>query len=233
MVTVSLVSYKTGHKIDLPAWSEIAHANGALLFVDAVQALGAMEVDAASADFMCAASYKWLLGQHGLSIFFVNPHLSASVTPPYAAFRGVKDPFALDRFDRYELLPDARRFEEGMPNFPGIFVLANALEFLLSIGLNQIAEHNIALATRLLAGLIEAGVDPLTPLDPQARAAIVSFESSHAEEIALTLARRGVHVWGRDGRVRMSPHLYNTESDIDALLGALADFGQCAKLRSH
>ena len=109
MVAVSLVSYKTGHKIELSAWAEVAHACGAMLFIDAVQALGAVEVDATCADFLCAATYKWLLGQHGLSIFFVNPSLEG-VVPSYAAFRGVRNLFAPDRFDRYELLPDARPF---------------------------------------------------------------------------------------------------------------------------
>jgi selenocysteine lyase/cysteine desulfurase len=70
----------------------------------------------------------------------------------------VKELFAADRFDRYELHPDARRFEEGMPNFPAMFVLVNALEFLLSIGISDIAAHSGALASRLLAGLVEAGI---------------------------------------------------------------------------
>ena len=215
------MSYKTGHKIHLPAWAEIAHGCGALLFVDGVQDLGAVEVDAAPADFLCAATYKWLLGQHGLSILYVNPLLPAGVQPPYVAFRAVKELFGADRFDRYELLPDARRFEEGMPNFPGMFVLANALEFLLSIGISDIAGHNGALASRLLAALVEAGIEPLTPVDPEDRAGIVSFETPRAEEITSALSKRGIHVWGRDGRVRISPHLYNTDADIDALLAHL------------
>jgi len=227
MVVASLVSYKTGHKIDLGAWAEIAHASGALLFVDAVQALGAVEVNATQADFLCGATYKWLLGQHGLAIFYINPGLSDLIAPPYAGYRGVKDLFPADP-DRYELLPDARRFEEGMPNFPALYVLNNALEFLLSTGVDRIAAHNEALASKLISGLLSAGIRPLTPAEPQARASIISFETTQPERIAAELARRRVHLWGRNGRLRISPHLYNDERDIEAVLVHLVELARLA-----
>ena len=222
LVVASLVSYKTGHKIDLAAWAEIAHASGALFFVDGVQALGAVEVDATRADFLCGATYKWLLGQHGLAIFYINPSLRDYIVPPYAGYRSVKDLFPADP-DRYEFFPDARRFEEGMPNFPALYVLNNALEFLLSIGIDRIAAHNEALASKLINGLLAEGIKPLTSKEPRSRASIVSFETAQPERIAAELAQRGVHVWGRDGRLRVSPHLYNGEHDIEAVLAHLVE----------
>ena len=216
LVAVSLVSFKTGHKIDLRTWADIVHARDALLFVDAVQALGAVEVEAGAADFLCAATYKWVLGQHGVAVFYVNPSLSG-MNPPYVAFRGVKDLFPAER-GSYALLPDARRFEEGMPNFPALFVLADACEFLLSVGIGRIEAHNGELAGLVLAGLVEMGLAPLTPRDQDVRGAIVSFEVPGAEEITAALAESGVHVWGRDGRIRISPHLYNSAADIDVAL---------------
>ena len=222
LVVASLVSYKTGHKIDLAAWAEIARASGALFFVDGVQALGAVEVDATRADFLCGATYKWLLGQHGLAIFYINPSLRDYIVPPYAGYRSVKDLFPADP-DRYEFFPDARRFEEGMPNFPALYVLNNALEFLLSIGIDRIAAHNEALASKLINGLLAEGIKPLTSTEPRSRASIVSFETAQPERIAAELVQRGVHVWGRDGRLRISPHLYNDEHDIEAVLAHLVE----------
>jgi cysteine desulfurase / selenocysteine lyase len=222
LVVASLVSYKTGHKIDLAAWAEIAHASGAMLFVDAVQALGTVEVDATRADFLCGATYKWLLAQHGLAILYINPSLCHHIAPPYAGYRAVKNLFPADP-DRYEFFPDARRFEEGMPNFHALYVLNNALEFLLSIGVDRIAAHNEALAAKLMNGLLAAGIKPLTSTESQSRASIVSFETAEPERIAAELARRGVHVWGRDGRLRISPHLYNDEHDIEAVLAHLVE----------
>jgi cysteine desulfurase/selenocysteine lyase len=221
LIVVSLVSYKTGHKIDLQAWARIAHAAGALLFVDAVQALGAIPIDATQADFLCGATYKWLLGQHGVALLYVNPALSQRIDPPYVGYRGVKDLFPPNRFERYDLWGDARRFEEGMPNYPALYVLNNALGRLVSIGVDRIAAHNAALADKLISGLLSQGVEPLTSLDPAARASIVSIETAQPEQIVAELARRRVHVWGRDGRIRISFHLYNDDSDVDAILGIL------------
>ena len=110
-----------------------------------------------------------------------------------------------------------------MPNFPALYVLNNALEFLLSIGVDRIAAHNEALANKLINGLLAAGVEPLTSTEPQSRASIVSFETAQPERIAAELAQRGVHVWGRDGRLRISPHLYNDEHDIEAVLAHLVE----------
>ncbi|HEY0616783.1 MAG TPA: aminotransferase class V-fold PLP-dependent enzyme [Kribbella sp.] len=218
LVVASLVSYKNGFKIDLPELSQVAHAHGALLFIDAVQAAGAVEIAAGAADFLCAGTYKWLLGAHGLAAFYVNPSVAERIHPPYVGYRGVVDLFAADRFERYTLLPDARRFEEGMPNYLGLHVLENALTVVLDIGVDTIAEHNARLVDQAMTGLLRLGIEPLTPKDPRARGAIVSFETGREAEITDGLALAGIGVWGRDGRVRIAPHLYNTPEDVDMFL---------------
>jgi selenocysteine lyase/cysteine desulfurase len=221
LVVASMVSYRNGFKIDLPQLAEVAHAHGALLFVDAVQAVGAVEIDATPADFLCAGTYKWVLGAHGLAMFYVNPAIADRIDPPYVGYRGVTDLFAPDRYERYELLADARRFEEGMPNYLGLHVLENALTFLLDLGIANIAEHNALLVELLMTGLLGLGIEPLTPTEPAHRGAIVSFETPRDSEITALLAQEGIAVWGRDGRLRMAPHLYNTAEEIDVFLRAL------------
>jgi cysteine desulfurase/selenocysteine lyase len=222
LVVASLVSYKNGFLIDLPQLASAAHERGALLFVDAVQAAGAVAVDASAADFLCAATYKWLLGAHGLAIFYASPAVSDRLAPPYVAYRSVTDLFAADRLERYQLFPDARRFEEGMPNYLGMHVLENALEFVLATGVDAIAAHNAELVALAMSGLAELGVMPLTPRDPTRRGSIVSFATPYDAEITRRLVDRGVSVWGRDGRVRIAPHMYNTAGDIDVFLKNLA-----------
>ncbi|WP_248960645.1 aminotransferase class V-fold PLP-dependent enzyme [Sphaerisporangium perillae] len=222
LVVASLVSYENGFLVDLPALAAAAHERGALLFVDAVQAAGAVPFDAGVADFLCAGTYKWLLGAHGLAIFYVNPDALDRLAPPYVAYRGVTDLFAADRLERFELYPDARRFEEGMPNYLGLHVLENALEFVLSIGVEAIASHNAELVAVAMQGLADLGVAPLTPREPGRRGSIVSFATSREAEITRRLGEHGVSVWGRDGRVRISPHIYNTVADVQEFLRHLA-----------
>lgn len=223
LVIASLVSYKSGFKHDLERLAAVVHAGGAQLLVDAVQAVGAIPVEAGDADFLVAASYKWLLGSHGVGVLYVNRALHATIEPAYVGWRGVVDIFTPDRFDRYTLHPDARRFEEGMPNYLGLYVLERALELLGRVGVEAVAHHDAALAQRLLDGYERLGRVPLTPRDPARRAGIVAVEEPRCVEIAARLAEQRILVWGKDGRIRVAPHLYNTSADVDAYLDAFAE----------
>lgn len=221
-VVVSLVSFKTGFTFDLAALGELVHRKGALLVVDAVQAAGVLPIHAEHCDFLCAGAYKWLLGTHGISIFYVSKRLFPDIHPPYVAWRGVTDFFDPKRFERYELWPDARRFEEGMPNYLGLTVLENALKLLLAFGVENIAAHVRPLVDRLYAGVQELGLTPLTPADPAQRAGIVSLAAPRCGEVTARLKERQVYVWGRDNRLRLSVHLYNDAADIETALAELA-----------
>ena len=221
LVLASMVSYKTGYRMDIPALSAVAHKSGALLFVDAVQAFGAIPIDCNSADFICACTYKWQLGCHGLAVLYARPDAVARLEIPYVGWRGVVDLFPPGPLGTFKLYADARRFEEGMPNYPAMFVLENALTFLEEIGIDRIAAHNASLVAQAMSGLEELGLTMLTTRNPQARAGIVSFETPLAVKVTSMLGASGIHVWGKDGRVRLSAHLYNTADDIAQFIAAV------------
>lgn len=221
LVLASTVSFKTGNRMDIAALSAVTRERDALLFVDAIQAFGAIPVDCDSADFLCAGTYKWQLGCHGLAVLYVKPGLTDRLEVPYVGYRSVVDIFPPGPNGTFELHDDARRFEEGMPNYPAIFVLENALTFLEEIGVNRIAAYNASLITQAMSGLEELGIVTLTTRDPDARASIVSFETPLAAEVVSRLGKSGIHVWGRDGRIRMSAHLYNNSDDIVQFITAI------------
>jgi selenocysteine lyase/cysteine desulfurase len=222
LVVVSLVSYKNGQRLDVHWITERAHEAGALVFVDAVQALGAVQVSARGLDFLSAGTFKWLLGSHGVSLFYASPTLPGTLAPPYVGYRGVQDLFPCEGPSAFALWPDARRFEEGMPNHLGICVLANALRFVLNVGVGDIEKHNLALVARIREGLDELGISVLGGAAP-ATGSIVAFTSDRFEEIHQRLSQQGTTVWARDGRVRLSPHLYNTLEDIDTVVAQLRE----------
>lgn len=221
LVVVSLVSYRTGQLLDPATICDAAHQHGALVFGDAVQAMGAVEVDAGDLDYLCAGTFKWLGGVHGVALFYANPQTTTGGRPPYASYRGVTDLFAPDRLQRVDLHPGARRFEEGMPNYLAIGVLHSSLSRLRDIGIPRIQRHNCALGERLIDGLQAQGIRPVGPKDLQQRSSIVSFRTTHESAIGAALAERGTTVWARDGSVRLSAHLYSTPSDIDDALTQL------------
>jgi selenocysteine lyase/cysteine desulfurase len=220
LVGVSAVSFLSGFRWDLEALAGLVHDRGALLLVDAAQALGAVPVPAAQIDFTVACTFKWLLGCHGLAVLCVHPRVK-DLLPDYVSWKGVRDQFAPDRLETYHPWEDARRFEEGMPNYPALFVLENALDYLAALSPEFIAAKIERLASRAVDGLHAQGWDLLTPEDPSARAGIVSFREPSAKGIVAALRERNVFVWGGEGRVRLSAHVYNSEADIDRFLTEL------------
>ena len=223
LVIVSLVSFNSGMRIDLDRLAEVVHSHDAYLFIDATQAFCAIPIDATVADFLVASPFKWALGVPGATVFYVNPRLD-DVTPAHVGWKSVRDIFAPDRLVTYSLWPDARRFEEGMPSYPALYVLQDTLSYLIDIGIETISQDLTKLTDRLLKGLLAMGVEPLTPLEPVHRAGIVSFESALHRGIVDSLSERNIFVWGREGRVRISPHFYNSANDIDCFLNAYGDF---------
>lgn len=221
LVVVSLASYRTGQLMDTSAICRAAHAHGAAVFADAVQAMGAVEIAAGEVDYLCAGTFKWLGAAHGLAIFYARERPTGAATVPYVAYRGVRDLFPAGDFGHFEMRSDARRFDEGMPNYLGVSVLESSLSRLASIGISRVQLHNRALTDRLLRGLTNLGIVPDGPRQLDRRTSIVSFRTSAEAVIGEQLAQRGSVVWARDGSVRISMHLYNTFDDVDDVLAKL------------
>ena len=224
LVSVSQVSYKTGTQFPyLLELSREVHRRGAIFVVDATQAIGRVPVSAEGVDFLVASSYKWLLGVHGLGLVYCAPHLLDELVPGAAGWYSIIDPFAPDRFERVALRDGAARFAGGMPNFPSIYVLRQALRFLQRVGVNRIDDQLKPLMKKLREGIAGLGYELLTPVDGRYASGIVSFSHAAPQVLGKALQDRGIIVWAGDGRVRASVHLYNDSSDLDALLTTLEE----------
>lgn len=224
LVVVSLVSFKTGQLLRLDAIAQRAREVGALVYADAVQAVGAVEVSVEHVDVLGAATFKWMLGIHGAAGLYASPRARAIMRPVYAGYRSVAELFPPTPAE-FEFHDDARRFEEGMPSFPALAVLAESLRELSEWGYARVATHNRLAAARLRAGLQERGISPLLA-DPRVPSGgIVAFQTPDFERIARELDARGTTVWARDGRVRLAAHAYTSDSDIDDALTQLDEIG--------
>lgn len=221
LVILSVVSFKTGQHHRSDAIVTRAHEVGARVLLDCVQALGQVEFAVGEADFACGASFKWLQGVHGAAGLYVSPRALDGLRPPYAAYRSVTDLFP-DPPSAAELYDDARRYQEGMPDFGALAVLAAVLR--ASAGWrSEVPEHNRRLVERLRAGLLDLGATVLAPR--AGRGSIVSFVTPRYAQVAAELGAQGTTVWARDGRVRLSPHVYTTTEDVESALQQLARIG--------
>jgi cysteine desulfurase / selenocysteine lyase len=222
IVCVSHVSYKTGARIPfLRELSTAAHAQDAMLVVDATQSLGRMPVPVEGVDFLVASTYKWLLGVHGLGVAYLAPSARARISEGAVGWYSVQNLFAPDRFERYEAKPGARWMMTGMPAFPAIYALRRSVDFLLERNIGQLDEDLKPVVRALHEGVRQLGVELLTPPDAEYASGIVSFRHPECEQIGALLEEDGVIVWSGDGRVRASVHLYNDMEDVDRLLRML------------
>jgi selenocysteine lyase/cysteine desulfurase len=224
VVAVSFVQYLSGYRIDLEKLGDLCHSRGVLLFVDAIQGLGAFPLDVRRARIaaLAADAHKWLLGPEGSALFFLRQELFERVRPTTVGW------FNFKRWGNFEAhdtswRDDARRYECGTPNTVGIYGLGAAINLLLEIGVTPIAEHILDLTDHLRHGLKKAGHQVFGPIERQDCSGIVSFvpRQSGTEDIVRLLRCRRIEVAARGGKVRVSPHFYNTHEEIDGLLGSL------------
>jgi selenocysteine lyase/cysteine desulfurase len=213
-VVISHVAWQTGHRHDLRALATAAHAQGGLLIVDAAQSAGVVPIDviADGVDVLMTTAMKWLLGVPGVGFLYVIPEvLARHRTRPWPGQPEHRPP------------EDARRLEPGVPSLPSIAAANAALELLATVGPERISAHVETLAQRCIAGLVDLGLEVLTPVDRTRRAGVIAFRHAHATELSDRLRTRRIDVMGRDewGFVRVDPAGFNTTDDIDRFLGAL------------
>ncbi len=229
VVAISHVQYATGFRIDLRPISDVCRAvpAGCYLCVDAIQSVGVLPVDvvALGIDFLAADGHKWMLGPEGCGIFYCRADLAELLTPNVVGWMCMEDATNYGSY-RYALLPDARRFEPGSWNVPGILALGASLDMLLAIGIDTVWEKVQALTDRLCEGLPRKGYRVFSPRRDRAeRSGIVAFTPDEgkppAAAIVESLERRNIYIVTREGRLRVSPHFYNTPEQIDRLLAAL------------
>lgn len=221
VVAVSWVGYATGWRNDLEALAEMAHRRGALLFVDAIQGLGALPLDAAQGGIDCLAAdgHKWLLGPEGAGLFWVRREHLNRLRPVGVGWNSAQHP---GDFLRGEFVPKrtAARYEGGTYPMPGIAGLAASLRWLLDdIGLEAVQSRLIDVTERLCEELQQAGAEIASARSPERRSGIVAFELPGVDPRRVQKACRdaGVIVNCRAGRVRTSPHVTTNDEDIARL----------------
>jgi selenocysteine lyase/cysteine desulfurase len=226
VVAVSWVSFTDGYRHDLAALSRVARGGGALFCVDAMQALGAFGVDVKrdGIDALYAGGAKWLLALCGVSLLYVSPELRERLAVRWRGWRDVENIWDFLDYEQ-PLAPSAARFEGGTQNFLGIAALDASMAVLTRAGVERITTHVLALTDRLVEGLRARDASIATPRGAGISSGIVTFQLPGREPIALgrKLGARNIVTTFRANGIRVSPHGYNTEGDIDALLAALDD----------
>lgn len=223
LVTVSLVSFFNGYRISIKEVADVVRRHSsAMLAVDVTQALGRIPLELDEADLIISSTHKWILSSHGGGLVGVPKRRAAEWTVPAGGWFNLNDAFGASRFEAAVSKPGAASFTVGMPNFPAVYAIRSALDFISDVGVTQIASAADPLVWACLEGLSKLPVDLITPRDPQHVAGIMAFRHPKAEEIHQRLLQNNIHTMHHAGRIRIAIHGYNTMGDVETLLSSLA-----------
>lgn len=223
IVAVTHVCYRNGEKLDVAAISRLAHARGAYVLIDGFQAIGTAPIDvhAIGCDFYAGGTLKYLLGTAGVGYLYARRDTTAELQPTVTGWFAQDDIGAMDH-RRHRPTGTARRFEAGTPPVPNVYAAAAGLGIIADVGLDAIGQRIEMLTARIIAHARQLSLSLATPDDPARHGAMIALRSHDAPAMVAALHGEDIVTSSRDGNLRLSPHFYNDEGDIDRAFDAIA-----------
>jgi len=225
LVPLSVVLFRSACIQDAAAVIEKAHRVGAHVILDVYQAAGTIPLDIGGlgADFAVGGSVKWLCGGPGAGYLYVRPDLAAQLQPALIGWAAHVAPFDFASGPA-RLAAPPERLQSGTPNIPALYAARSGYEIVGEIGVETIRSRSLGLTRRLIDRAQAAGWCLNTPLEDHRRGGAVILDVPNGKAIAEALIQTGVIVDYRpDAGIRMSPHFYNTEAEIDRALDLLQE----------
>jgi kynureninase len=226
LVPVSHVIFRSSYINDALAICEKAHQVGAHVILDTFQSLGSgvpVDLPALNVDFACGGVLKWLCGGPGTAYLYVRPDLARRLEPKFTGWLAHENPFAFEIGPtRYTQGP--YRFLNGTPNVPALYAALPGLEILRKLDAAQVREKSKRLTAWIIALADERGWRVSAPRDEERRGGTVAVDIPHSKEVCAELLKRNILVdWRPGAGVRISPHFYNTEREIDFAIAAIEE----------
>lgn len=233
LVSVASCHFISGWRPDIDTIGRELRCRGILFCVDGIQTLGAFPTPLEHVDFLAADAHKWLLGPCGTGVFYVRRDVQDQLAPSVYGWHNLRCPEFVAQpglvFRR-----DARRYEAGTAGLAGIAGLKAALKLLLELGVLNISRELLRKRRLLLEGLLAAGIEVIGSDTPEAHASgILSFQppDGDAPRVQESLVKAGIVTSLRTDRagrrfIRVSPHFYNTDSELGRLLDSVRPFGR-------
>lgn len=225
LVPISHVLFKSGALMDVAPIVEKARAVGALVVLDTYQSAGTVSfsVTDLDVDFATGGSVKWLCGGPGAGYLYVHPRHHGTLQPRVTGWMAHEAPFAFEPEQRYA--SGIARFLHGSPPVPALYAARSGYEVINEVGVPAIRELSQRRTQRIIE-LADAavGLSVTSPRDPQRRGGTVTIDVPDAAAVTAELVRRGTIVDFRPGAgIRVSPHFYNTDAELESALGELAE----------
>jgi len=223
LVVVSSVNYVTGYRVPLEPLAEECRRRGILLYVDATQSAGALKTDFAALQpsMLAVNAYKWMCCPSGIGFAAIHPELRRRMRPLTVGWRSDKGWRNVANLSHGapEFAESADRYEGGMLPSPLLYALKECVRMFPELGPADVEARVLGLARRLRERMREMGLEPLSYED----SAIVAVPVADAPGVAAELRKQRVLVSARHGLLRVSPHFYNNEADLERLMKAMGE----------
>ncbi len=222
LVAISHVLFRSAWIVDAARIVRHAHAHGALVALDAYHTVGVVPVDvtALDVDFLTGGVLKWLCGGPGGCFVYAAPAASERLAPALTGWQAHARPFAFE--DAMDYADGAARWLGGTPVIPALFANIEGPRVIARAGIERIREKSIRQTTRLIALADERGYRVHAPREAARRGGTVAFDVPHGAEVAQALIARGVVIDYRPGAgIRVAPHFYTTDAEVDRVAGEI------------
>lgn len=225
LLSISYVEFSNGFRNDLQAIGRICQEQGIIFSVDSIQGLGGLPLDVQQCriDFLSNGGHKWLMGLMGAGFMYIAPRLFERLVPACTGWLAVEEAWDFFNYE-LKLLPDARRFEYATANFMGVCALNESTKLLLEVGLANIEQHLLRLGRRMVDGLAELGMTFRGADDEKYWSGIYSFAGRDTAQLFEHLQNKQIICSLRNGLLRVAPHFYNTQDEIDELMAEVKTF---------
>jgi cysteine desulfurase / selenocysteine lyase len=232
-VITSHVQYSTGFRQDLEKLGKLTKQKGLYFVVNPTQSLGALafNVKDFGVDFMASNGHKWILSSFGIGAIYIKKKYFINLEnfkPPFFSQSGQKIKENFDNNMKLNISHTASRFEVGTPHFPNIIALNVAIKYISRIGIKQIERRILNITDYLIDKLQSLNLEILSPIeDEKYRSGIIVFKPKKRRPIDIVTElekRNKIIVSARGKGIRVSPHFYNNEDDIDRLVSVLKDY---------
>ncbi|HEV8320982.1 MAG TPA: aminotransferase class V-fold PLP-dependent enzyme [Myxococcota bacterium] len=229
IVPLSHVTFRSGALEDVAALAARARDAGAMVLLDCYQSAGTVPFSLAAlgVDFACGGSVKWLCGGPGAAWLYVRPDRIGALEPVFTGWFAHERPFAFEP-GPIVYAGSIRRFAGGTAPVPAFYTARAGWEIVRSVGVARIREKSLRLTGRLIAGADARGLRLNTPRDEARRGGTVSIDFEGAESACAGLLARGVLCdWRPRAGLRVSPHFYTTDAEVDRFFEELAAVAPC------
>jgi kynureninase len=222
LVAVSHVLFRSAYIMDANAIVERAHAVGALVMLDAFHSVGVIPVDVkrSGTDFLTGGVLKWLCGGPGGAFLYTAPSVRNVLTPALTGWQAHARPFAFE--PEQDPAQGAWRWLNGTPVIPALYAAAEGPKLVRRAGIERVRAKSMRQTARLIALAGERGYEVHAPRDPERRGGTVAFRVPHAYEVSQALLARDIIVDYRpDAGIRVAPHFYTHDDEIEAAVRAI------------